>query len=281
MPLPSQAEIELPLLRALQRAGGSAKPGTIYDDVAAAFPEMTTEEREAELPKWGTNVFNNRVQFARNTLKDRGLIDPSVWGVWTLTPAAEELLAEEDRRAAGVVRAAPARAASLLDLIDDHDRTLRRRLHEYLMAMTPEAFEQFCGQVLRGIGFREVNVTKKTGDGGIDGDGRMRVGIVSVKAGFQCKRWSHTVHRPEIDRVRGAMQGKYDQAIFLTTSGFSNGARAASVSLAAITVVMIDGDKLCDLMIEHGIGVQQRMLSVPVVDEEFFASRTDAGDATG
>jgi restriction system protein len=96
------------------------------------------------------------------------------------------------------------------------------------------------------------------------------MGIVSVRAAFQCKRWESAVGRPAIDEFRGATQGKYDQAIFLTTSRFTDEARQDSIRAGCIPIVLVDGDAVLNLMVEHRIGIVSQPLNVPMIDEDFF-----------
>lgn len=164
---------------------------------------------------------------------------------------------------------------SLVNLMDAHDHELHQQLKELLFNIDPYQFEDVSAMLLRAMGFREVEVTSKSNDGGIDGHGQLKIGIVNVSAAFQCKRWTKTVSRPEIDAVRGATQGKFDQAIFLTTSSFTDGARKESIRSGCIPVVMIDGDAIVKLMIEHEIGVTKQPISISKIDENFFAEDSE------
>ncbi len=159
--------------------------------------------------------------------------------------------------------------------MDAHDHELHQQLKELLFNIDPYQFEDVSAMLLRAMGFREVEVTSKSNDGGIDGHGQLKIGIVNVSAAFQCKRWTKTVSRPEIDAVRGATQGKFDQAIFLTTSSFTDGARKESIRSGCIPVVMIDGDAIVKLMIEHEIGVTKQPISISKIDENFFAEDSE------
>ena len=167
---------------------------------------------------------------------------------------------------------------SLLSLMENHTRSVRRELKDILQGLDPYQFEHVSGQLLRAMGFRNVTVTARSADGGIDGHGQLRLGIVSVSAAFQCKRWQRAIGRPEVDAFRGATQGSFDQAILMTTSNFTQGAREAAVRPGCIPIVMLDGDALVDRMIEHGFGVTNRPLLIPQVDEDFFADREEQED---
>jgi len=103
----------------------------------------------------------------------------------------------------------------------------------------------------------------------------MRVGIVTVRATFQCKRWSATVGRPRIQEFRGAIMGQFDQGVYVTTSSFSRPAQQDSIQRGAIPIILLDGDGIADEMIRHGVGVDRRPLELLAVDEDFFAAAED------
>jgi len=116
-----------------------------------------------------------------------------------------------------------------------------------------------------------VAVSRRSGDGGIDGDGDFRQGAVSIKSAFQAKRWSDSaVGRPEIDKFRGAIQGDYDHGVFITTSRFSREAAESSYKKGAISILLLDGDAIVDLMLDKGIGVVKQPLYLYEISEEFF-----------
>ena len=160
---------------------------------------------------------------------------------------------------------------SLQQLIEQHKQEVREQLKQRLLKMNPYAFERLAGRLLEALDFSEVTITKRAKDGGIDGYGKLRMGIVEVRAAFQCKRWKGTVPRPEIDRFRGAIQGQFDQGIFITTSRFSPDALEASTQPGSVPIIMLDIDKVLDLMIQNGIGIRQEPLTLTRIDDAFFA----------
>jgi restriction system protein len=133
-----------------------------------------------------------------------------------------------------------------------------------LRRLSPAAFEAFGKRLLEEYGFHAVSVTRISGDGGIDGHGKLKVGLAHLNVAFQCKRWSKgNIQRPEVDKFRGAIQGDFEQGIFFTTTSFSEGAIGASIKKGAVPVVLIDGMGIVTLMIDKGFGVQVDTLSVP------------------
>ena len=153
------------------------------------------------------------------------------------------------------------------DLWENHKRYLcefKSQMLHALKNMTPAAFEDFGRELLDGYGFENTQVTGISNDGGIDGHGRLKVGLAHLNVAFQCKRWrTSTIHRPEIDRFRGAAQGSYEQGIFFTTSSFYSGAIGASIKLGAIPIVLIDGPAIVDLMIQKRIRVESSLMEIP------------------
>jgi restriction system protein len=275
MSFPSQGEIEIPLLRALAECGGSAKPRALYPKVAANFPDLTAAEQEQRLESSpSTRKWWNLVQWVRQALVSAGEIDGSTRGVWTITPRGTARLSD-GVQAAPAHTSSPARDLSLRDLANRSRDEAKSRLLTELKALSPTAFEHFCKALLQQLGYREVNVTKRSGDGGIDGYGNFQQGVVSIKSAFQAKRWADApVGRPEIDRLRGALQGEFDHGVFITTSRFTKDATEASYRKGAISILLLDGDAVVELMLERGLGVAKQPLYLYEVDDEFF----DFGD---
>ncbi|HUA36935.1 MAG TPA: restriction endonuclease [Candidatus Sulfopaludibacter sp.] len=118
---------------------------------------------------------------------------------------------------------------------------------------------------------REDAAVAATGDGGIDGYGDYRQGVVKIKSAFQAKRWKETsISRPEIDKFRGAIQGDYEHGVFLTTKTFTKDAQEASVKKGAITILLMDGTTIANHMISSGIGVRKEPIFLLDIDDDFF-----------
>lgn len=156
---------------------------------------------------------------------------------------------------------------SLRNLQDLHSRyvaLLKERLNSELRKLPPSSFELFAKSLLDVYGFEETNVTQVSRDGGIDGYGKLRVGLAHLNVAFQCKRWTKSnIQRTEIDKFRGAAQGEYEQGIFFATTSFSPGAISASVKRGAIPIVLIDLAQIVNLMIDKRFGVQMENLQIP------------------
>lgn len=159
-------------------------------------------------------------------------------------------------------------ASTLRGLQDLHERyvgQLKERISADLRRLSPAAFETFAKQLLEVYGFEDAQVTHFSGDGGIDGHGKLRVGLAHLNVAFQCKRWTKgNIQRPEIDKFRGATQGDFEQGVFFATTSFSPGAIEASIKRGAVPIVLIDCEAIVDLMIEKRFGVQAESLLIPI-----------------
>lgn len=157
------------------------------------------------------------------------------------------------------------KADLLSDLRQLHDiyvANFRNRLLDQIGKLHPEAFEHFSKKLLQAYGFDDIQVTSYSQDGGVDGHGRLRVGLASLNVAFQCKRWKRNVSRPEIDRFRGAIQGRYEQGIFLTTAQFTKKAQDASFQPGAVPIVLIDGSLIVDIMLDKRFGIDIEYLPI-------------------
>lgn len=274
MPFPRQVEVEVPLLKVLADLGGEGKPREIYPLVAGHFPSLTPEEQEERLENFpSTRKWNNLVQWVRQRLVELGQIDGSERGVWRLTPSGIARLKNTAGTKANreVSESTSAATVNLRDLVNASAEEIKARLVGELQALTSRTFELFCREFLSQLGYRNVHVTRRSQDGGIDGHGDFRQGAISIRSAFQAKRWtSNPVGRPEIDKFRGAIQGEYDHGVFLTTSRFSKDAKQASYKKGAITILLLDGAAIAELLLERGLGVRRVPVYMYDIDEDFF-----------
>lgn len=176
----------------------------------------------------------------------------------------KETIREKVPRSPGPQNGGSRGGASVIDLKVLHQRYVaefKRRVLDRLKKLDPGAFEQFCRNLLVAYGFRDVVVTGKSRDGGIDGHGMLKVGFAYFNVAFQCKRWTkNPVGRPEIQRFRGAIQGQFEQGIFFTTGNFTTDAENSSFKSGAVTVVLMNGSTIVDFMIENQFGVEAEHL---------------------
>lgn len=137
--------------------------------------------------------------------------------------------------------------------------------------MSPAGFERFCQRLLRESGFQEVTVTGRSGDGGIDGIGILQVNaLVSFKVLFQCKRYSGSVTVTQVRDFRGAMMGRADKGIILTTGSFTADSRKEAVRDGVPPIELVDGEKLIGMLEKLELGLKPRITYE--VDAEFFST---------
>lgn len=146
----------------------------------------------------------------------------------------------------------------------------KEELLSVIQAMKPDAFERLSQRVLRENGFTKVQVTGKSGDGGIDGIGILRLNLLSFHVSFQCKRYQGSVGSSHIRDFRGAMIGRGDKGLFITTGNFTSDARKEASRDGAPAIDLIDGEELCDLLKALSLGVQTEMVEKVTLKPEWF-----------
>ena len=150
-------------------------------------------------------------------------------------------------------------------------RDWKEQLIEQLLAILPDRFERLSRRLLREAGFVSATVTGRSGDGGIDGIGVYRLSLVSFPVFFQCKRYKGSVGASAVRDFRGAMSGRGDKGLLITTGSFTADAKQEATRDGAPPVDLIDGDRLCGLLKEYELGVTIRQIEDVEVVPEFFA----------
>ncbi|MBI1884904.1 MAG: restriction endonuclease [Chloroflexi bacterium] len=261
MTLPRRKELELAILEELAKVGGRARPVELYQRVAARFNLAPEDEA------WRRNR-----QWAQQDLSQKGELDSTEGGVWAITEKGLAKLGKPKAvsRPAAMAEPSPAWApAGLADLADSQERTVRERLLERIKAVSPAEFERLVARVLEALGFSRVWVTGLSGDGGLDGE--CYLAQLDLKAAFQAKRFaSHNVGGPLMAEFRGHIQGKYERGIYITTTDFSPGAVEIAESGGGVRILLVNGARLLEIMMEHGLGVTSEPLFVRRLDEPFF-----------
>jgi restriction system protein len=288
MPFPTQRELEIPLLRLIESLGGEAKPKQLYEPLAAQL-QLTADERRERMESTGANKWENDVQWARQRLVSAGHLDPSVRGLWRLTPAGRARLngvsADRSQHLPSLVRtplASETLDRSPSEVIENAHRQLREALASELIQVvrscSPTFFERLVVDLLVKMGYggtrRDAGrAIGQSGDEGIDGIiNEDRLGLDSVYV--QAKRWNETsvIGRPEIQKFAGALAGhRARKGVFITTSSFTRDA-LEFVSKIDAKIVLIDGKGLTSLMIDFGVGVTPvSSYEIKKVDSDYFA----------
>ena len=273
-----------PLLQALRDLGGSASPREALDRIAQI--EKVPETLRNEILKSGQERFYNQVHWARQYLVWEGLIESGRRGVWSLTLTGKNLVLSPDE-ARQIFQRQVQRQAKLRKPVGeaqseavkndetpadtpqaDQDSSLQGFL-EVVKALTPSGFERLCMRLLREAGFERVQVTGRSNDGGIDGVGVLQLNdLMSFNVVFQCKKWENAVPPKEIRDLRGAMDGRSDKGIFLTTSTYTSNARAEAERPGAVPIELVDGEKLFEMFKRYELGLKPR--TVYDIDVSFF-----------
>lgn len=152
--------------------------------------------------------------------------------------------------------------------IEQHNRTVGKRLHDRIRRMDPVGFEQLIAELLAALGFEEVTVTARSGDGGIDVRGTLVVGeVIRTRMAVQAKRWKQNIQAPIVQQVRGSL-GTHEQGLIITVSDFSKGAREEAERPDAVPVGLMNGEQLVRLLIENDIGVSRLSHDILELGEE-------------
>ena len=283
MAVPTYDRLFQPLLEALHLLGGSASISEQEDKVAELL--KLSDADIAEIHRGNRTKFSYRLAWARNYLKRFGALENSTRGVWTLTPAglATHTIDREQVRKyvlsldrPNESHQEPPRVKTIeLPNSEFEEMTWEDGLLETLKQMPPDAFERLCQRLLRESGFIQVEVTGKSGDGGIDGRGVVRIGgLLSFHVIFQCKRYQGSVSSSGVRDFRGAMVGRADKGLLITTGTFSKDAKREAQRDGAPPIDLIDGEALAQKLKELRIGVEIRtkMIEEIIIDKSFFSN---------
>ena len=281
--MPRYRDFYNPLLAALRELGRSAtidELNTKATEVMELPDDVLEQLHDPE--KSNTTEVEYRLAWARTYLKNFGLLENSSRGVWALTKAADQVSEVDPDEVVRVVneRAKKKRESKTQKTKPDEpsetnedDESWRQELFEVLTkVLDPAAFERLVQRLLRESGFIQVEVTGRSGDGGIDGKGIARIhGLMSFHVVFQCKRYSGVVSPSQVRDFRGSMIGRADKGLFITTGTFSKEATKEATRDGAPPIDLIDGDALADKLKELGLGVEVRMVEAVEVKKEWFS----------
>lgn len=288
--LPSSRQLILPVFRALKELGSS---GTV-SEIKTKITELAgLTDKQLEVPHAGAGAnteIDYRLHWARAYLKKYGVIDNSERGVWVLTSkgiALETLDPKEVVRQVNqqIKAARDAQTNSSKAAIGDHrDESAggdfgqdtdnwKSTLNSILLRLSSSGFERLVQRLLRESGFTEVVVTGKKDDGGIDRKGIIRLGgLLSFPIIFQAKKWKGSVGAKEIRDFRGAMVGRVEKGLFVTTGTFTPAAEREAARDGAPLIDLVDGDQLLTRLKELGVGVKIRVVQSEEVevDHDWF-----------
>ncbi|WP_431294576.1 restriction endonuclease [Pedobacter sp. P26] len=280
--LPSFDELIIPTVKALIKLGGS---GTVDEINTNVYEIAKLSEEILQIPH-GENGSRSEVDYrlawSRTYLKKFGLLENSSRRVWALLKPiinADELnytkIVKQVRDQDKVIesKAESYKFEKIEEVNEEVDNTeeWKEKLLNILYKITPAAFERLAQRLLRESGFSQVEVTGKVGDGGIDGKGIVRVsGLLSFHVIFQCKRYKGSVSPSQIRDFRGAMQGRADKGLVITTGKFTREAIKEATRDGAPPIDLIDGELLCDKLKELKLGIEIELVEEVKIRTDYF-----------
>ena len=285
--LPERTDYFAAAVDSLKSRGGSATIEEMEDDVAERL-HMSDKARAIPHGDGRRSQFQYDLAWVRTYLKFGGAAENSERGVWHLTAKGRDMSEKEIRglwkKLVGERRKLRKQRKQLIrETIEDQDDdevqagqqepleiNWKEQLLKIVLSMESVAFERLCQRLLRESGFIKVEITGQSGDGGIDGLGVLRVSLLSFKVLFQCKKWKGSVGAPVVRDFRGAMVGRADKGLLLTTGSFTAEARKEATRDGASPIDLIDGDALCDLLKATKIGVSVRFIEKIEIDQAIF-----------
>jgi len=269
-----------PVVEALQNLGGSGVPAEVVDWITIEL--NISEEEQNSLLASGQPRYVNDIHWARYYLVQSGYIDSSKRGIWNLT--TKGLSASLTRQDALVIFREVKAAAKEGQLeqveegivesesgenITPEPTSYRSKLMGILRSLPSDGFERLSQRLLREAGFQQVNVTGRTGDGGIDGNGLLQINpFVSFQVLFQCKRYTGSVTVSQVRDFRGAMMGRADKGIIITTGTFTKDAKKEALRDGVPPIELVNGEKLLDMLEQLELGLKP--ITAYEVDNEFF-----------
>ena len=270
----------IPIVETLQELGGSGQPKEVTDTVLERL--HISEHEQAQTLKNGGSRVRNQVAWARFYLAKADLLDASRRGVWALTekgrtvhlsPNAVAQIFKDVQANLPTKDEQPNTTDDATDITPpldpSGDSASKRTLLDVLKSLSPGGFERVSQRLLRESGFERVLVTGKSGDGGIDGHGILQVNpFVSFTVLFQCKRYSGAVSASQVRDFRGAMMGRADKGIIITTGTFTTEATKEARRDGAPPIELVDGETLVQMFERLELGVKPK--TVYEVDGAFF-----------
>lgn len=284
--LPTIEELLNPVLKALHELGGS---GSIEEINQKVIDNLGLSEELLEIlhnseRKHGRTEFEYRMAWSRSYLKYYGVIENSTRGIWSITLGKQHIKSVEPKEVTKFLREEQ-KKAKLGDRKNGEEKNNQQeestpeevqgwqvRLRQVLtQVLDPAGFERLVMRLLRESGFVQVEVTGRSGDGGIDGKGIARInGLLSFHVIFQCKRYQGSVTANQIRDFRGAMVGRADKGLFVTTGAFTRDAVKEATRDGAPPIDLIDGDQLAEKLRELSLGVETKKVETVEIDEDWF-----------
>jgi restriction system protein len=267
----------IPVLTTLQENGGAGNSSNVIEQIIESL-SITDEELE-EATSNGQSRIRNQIQWARFYLFKAGLIDNAQRGIWRLTnEGLEKTFTDDDvyslfKGVQESVKKSPSTTPKKLELKFE-DRVTEDEEHSIgllnlIQNLPASGFEKLCKRLLTEIGINDITITGGSGDQGIDGKGLVKLNdVVSLNIVFQCKRYKETVSSHHVRDFRGAMQGRGEKGLIITTGRFTKEAKNEANRDGVIPIELIDGDRLVELFEKHHLGLKP--VIVFEIDYEYY-----------
>ena len=278
-----------PTLKALHNLGGSGSINEIEDEVASIL--NLSDEQVNEIHRGNTTKLTYRLAWAKNYLKHYGLLENSSRGVWSLTEEGIKTNSVDQltvrRKVTSDIREKRLEQdkskPSNIDELDENEEpddneeieklSWQEKVIEELQSITPSSFERLCQRLLRELGFQNVEVTGQSNDGGIDGKGLLRLGgVLSFNVIFQAKRYKGSVSPSIVRDFRGAMVGRADKGLIITTGSFTREAKKEAQRDGAPPIDLMDGNELAEKLKELKLGIDIEFVEKIIIKTDLFKS---------
>ncbi len=275
--IPTYEDLLWPTLKALESHGGSASIQELSEQMANDL-RLSNEILDIPHKHGPQSEVDYRSGWARTHLKSVCAVNNTSRGIWTITEGGRKIetdkelrnLIQQQRNLRQKEKQAQPDKSQAEDDYQTEGQDWKEALLNTVRNIAPEAFERLCQRILRESGFTKVEVTGRSGDGGIDGRGVLRVNLISFHVLFQCKRYAGSVSASEIRDFLGAMIGRADKGLFITTGRFTKDAKREAVRGGVLTIDLIDGSDLCELLKDLELGVSTETVEVINPIPEFF-----------
>lgn len=268
-----------PTLKALHNLGNSGSISEIENEVSLIL--SLSEEEINDIHRGNTTKLTYRLAWARNYLKRFGILENSSRGIWALTEKGRNVFEVDQEKVKKFVQKNQSIESKSNNKKNDFietenfeeidEITWQTKLIEVIQNISPLAFERLCQRLLRELGFQNVEITGKPSDGGIDGKGILKIGsILSFHVLFQAKRYKGAVSSSTIRDFRGAMMGRADKGLIITTGYFTREAKKEAQRDGATPLDLIDGNELAEKLKELDLGVDVELVEKIKINEEWF-----------
>jgi restriction system protein len=278
MSVPKYDEMYNEVLNAIKTLGGSASNQELENEVAKLL-KLSDSDLAIIQENHNRTQFSYRLAWTKTHLKYAGYLDNTERGVWGLTQKGKSTPNVNKEEVNRVAKAEQKKQKLIKhdEAADDEEEAeganWKDTLTKIIKNISADAFERLCQRFLRESGFIEVEVTGRAGDGGIDGHGVVKLGgLLSFHVYFQAKRYKDSVPSSVIRDFRGAMAGRADKGLIITTGVFTRDAIQEAQRAGTIPIDLIDGNELSEKLknLHIGINVKQKYIEEVEINETWY-----------